>query len=58
MNDRTADDLFNRFAELLAASNARIDSRFDAIDSRFDAIDSRFDGIDSRVSRLETKFDA
>ncbi|MBV8344211.1 MAG: hypothetical protein JO190_04350 [Candidatus Eremiobacteraeota bacterium] len=38
MDDRTADNLFNRFAELLHASDARSAARFDGLEARVDDV--------------------
>lgn len=41
----------------LAALEARIDLRFDAVDLRFAAVDQRFDALEQRFDALERRFD-
>jgi hypothetical protein len=53
MDDRTADNLFNRFAELLHASDARSDKRFDALDARIDRLDTRIDDVQAKLREFQ-----
>lgn len=73
MNDPTARELLSRVEELIAASTAHLESRFDArfdalhaevaefraaTESNYGGLSSRFDGLSSRFDGLESRFDA
>jgi 3-dehydroquinate dehydratase len=66
MKDRTAKELLSRVEELIVASTARVEARFDALheeltefrsatESNYGGLSSRFDGLESRFGVVETR---
>ncbi len=66
MKDRIARELLSRVEELIAASTARLESRFDALheevaefrsatEFNYDGLTTRFDGLSSRFDGLESR---
>ena len=49
--------LADRVDKQLAASETRIDKRFDQVDKRFDQVDKRFDQVDRRFEEVNKRFD-
>ena len=73
MDDRTADYLFNRFAELLDASTARLERRIDGVQSSLGsqiddvhaelrefraANEANYDGLAARFDAIDERFNA
>jgi len=67
MADPTIKDVLKAIAEMrgematkkeLAAFDAKMEARFDAVDARFDAVDARFDAVDARFDAVDARFDA
>ena len=69
MKDRIAKELLSRVEELIVASTARVEARFDALheeltefrfatESSYGGLSSRFDGLSSRFDGLESRFGA
>ncbi|HEY6326595.1 MAG TPA: hypothetical protein VIW73_08825 [Candidatus Cybelea sp.] len=58
MDDRTADSLFNRFAEVLHASDARSEKRFDALEIRIGGLDARLDDVQAELREFRAATEA